>query len=78
MLSTVCFRHAPPGVDDIDAHNLRLARDMQRDGRIFLAPATVDGRVCLRTCFVNFRTTLEEAARVLSVAQDLGRRLVRG
>src|SRR5829696_4230769 len=23
MLSTVCFRHVPPGVDDIDAHNVR-------------------------------------------------------
>ena len=38
MLSTVCFRHAPPGVEDLDAHNVRLARAMQRDGRIFLAP----------------------------------------
>ena len=77
MLSTVCFRHAPPGVDDLDAHNLRLAREMQRDGRVFLAPASVDGRACLRVCFVNFRTTFEEVARVLSVARELGRRLAR-
>ena len=77
MLSTVCFRHAPPGVDDLDAHNLRLAREMQRDGRVFLAPASVDGRACLRVCFVNFRTTFEEVERVLSVARELGRRLAR-
>ena len=55
MLSTVCFRHVPPGVADADAHNVALARAMQRDGRIFLAPAAVDGRACLRACFVNFR-----------------------
>ncbi|MEW6638811.1 MAG: aminotransferase class V-fold PLP-dependent enzyme, partial [Actinomycetota bacterium] len=55
MLSTLCFRHAPPGVRDLDAHNIRLAREMQRDGRVFVAPASVDGRACLRVCFVNFR-----------------------
>ena len=72
MLSTVCFRHAPPGAEDLDAHNVRLARAMQRDGRIFLAPAAVDGRACLRACFVNFRTTPAEVPLVLAVAEELG------
>jgi aromatic-L-amino-acid/L-tryptophan decarboxylase len=74
MLSTVCFRHAPPGVADVDAHNVALARAMMRDGRIFLAPAAVDGRACLRACFVNYRTTVDEVPRVLEVAAELGRR----
>ncbi len=69
MLSTVCFRHIPPGADDIDAHNIRLAREMQRDGRVFLAPASVDGHACLRVCFVNFRTTPDDATYVLEVAK---------
>jgi aromatic-L-amino-acid decarboxylase len=73
QLSTVCFRHVPPGVADVDAHNVRLARDMMRDGRISLAPAAVDGRACLRACFVNFRTTAAEVALVLDVAAELGR-----
>jgi len=77
MLSTVCFRHVPPDVDDIDAHNIRLAREMQRDGRVFLAPASVDGHACLRVCFVNFRTTFDGVAHVLAVAGELGRRLAR-
>jgi aromatic-L-amino-acid decarboxylase len=68
----VCFRHVPPGVADVDAHNVRLARDMQRDGRIFLAPAAVDGRACLRACFVNFRTTPDQVPLVLDVAAELG------
>jgi len=75
MLSTVCFRHVPSGAGDIDAHNVRLAREMQRDGRVFLAPASVDGRACLRVCFVNFRTTFADVACVLEVAGELGRRL---
>ena len=78
MLSTVCFRHVPPGADDIDAHNIKLAREMQRDGRVFLAPATVDGHTCLRVCFVNFRTTPEGVAFVIEVVQEIGRRLVQG
>src|SRR5215207_10717420 len=68
QLSTVCFRHVPPGgVADPDTHNIELARAMMRDGRVFLAPAAVDGRACLRACFVNFRTTPEEVALVLDV-----------
>ena len=78
MLSTVCFQHVPPGAGDIDAHNIKLAREMQRDGRVFLAPASVDGHACLRVCFVNFRTTPDRVAFVMEVAEEIGRRLVQG
>ena len=79
MLSTVCFRHVPAGLpeDALDAHNERLARAMQRDGRIFLAPAVVDGRTCLRACFVNYRTTPDAVELVLAVATELGDGLTR-
>jgi aromatic-L-amino-acid decarboxylase len=69
MLSAVCFRHTPPETDDIDEHNVRLAREMQRDGRVFLAPASVDGKACLRVCFVNFRTIPEEVSYMLEVTR---------
>jgi len=80
MLSTVCFRHIPRGMseDQLNPHNQRLALAMQRDGRIFLAPAIVDGHTCLRACFVNFRTTAEAVALVLDVAAELGDTLSRG
>jgi aromatic-L-amino-acid decarboxylase len=74
-LSTVCFRHVPAGVDDIDGHNLRLAHAVQDDGRVYLAPALVDGRHCQRVCFVNFRTRAEDVPQVLSVVLELGERL---
>jgi aromatic-L-amino-acid/L-tryptophan decarboxylase len=76
-LSTVCFRHVPPGVDDLDGHNLGLARALQRDGRVFLAPAAVDGRACLRVCFVNFRTTPDEVEYALDAIRELGQELAR-
>ena len=74
MLSTVCFRHVPAGVAGakLDAHNARLGRAIQTDGRVFLAPAAIDGMTCLRVCFVNFRTRADEVPLVLEVAQALG------
>ncbi len=71
MLSTVCFRHVPEGEADLDAHNARLAEAVQRDGRVYLAPAVVDGRICLRVCFVNFRTTPADVRQVLGVVAEL-------
>jgi aromatic-L-amino-acid decarboxylase len=80
MLSTVCFRHVPAGApaDQLDDHNQRLASAMRRDGRVFLAPAVIDGRTCLRACFVNFRTTPDDVAQVVPVAAELGTELTAG
>jgi aromatic-L-amino-acid decarboxylase len=51
---------------------------MQRDGRVFLAPADVDDHACLRACFVNFRTRAEEVPLVVEVARELGERMAAG
>ena len=75
QLSIVPIRHAPPHVADLDAHNDALAKAIQADGRIYLASALIDGRVWLRPCFVNFRTTEDDVLAVLDVARDLGERL---
>ncbi len=29
---------------------------MQHDGRVYVSPAVIDGRIWLRPCFTNFRT----------------------
>jgi aromatic-L-amino-acid decarboxylase len=68
-LSVVCFRHRAGG--DVDEHNLRLARAIMEDGRIYLAPAQVDGMTCLRVCFMNFRTNAAQVGELVHVIEEL-------
>lgn len=73
-LSVVCFRHLPAGASSaaaLDAHNLRLAGAIAADGRVYLAPAQVDGMTCLRVCFMNFRTGPEHVGELLGVISEL-------
>lgn len=74
-LSTVCFRHAPEGVADLDRHNAELARAVQGDGRVYLASALIDGAICLRACFVNFRTRPADVDLVVAVVKERGAEL---
>jgi aromatic-L-amino-acid decarboxylase len=78
QLSIVPIRHAPPGVEDLNAHNQALAEAIQADGRVYLAPALIDEQVWLRPCFVNFRTTEDDVVALLEVARELGERLAAG
>ncbi len=79
-LSTVCFRHAPAdiGEAELDRHNAHLAVEIQRDGQVFIAAAELDGRTCLRVCFVNFRTRRRDLAQITETVGTLGVALPRG
>jgi aromatic-L-amino-acid decarboxylase len=72
-LSICCFRHAPSHLDEaaLDAHNERILHALQRDGRVYLSNATVDGRFALRACITNFRTTRADVEQVLTVVREL-------
>jgi aromatic-L-amino-acid/L-tryptophan decarboxylase len=74
-LSIVPFRHVPKGVRDLDEHNARLARALQDDGRVWVAPARIDGHTCLRPCIVNFRTTDDDVRALVHLAGELGARI---
>jgi glutamate/tyrosine decarboxylase-like PLP-dependent enzyme len=72
-LSICCFRHTPEHMDEpaLDAHNERILHALQRDGRVYLSNATVDGCFALRACITNFRTTRTDLERVLTVVREL-------
>ena len=75
QLSIVPFRHVPPGAADLDDHNARLAVELQRDARVYVAPALIDGRVYLRPCIVNFRTTDDDVRALVDIACEVGQSL---
>lgn len=77
-LSICCFRYRPAEVRDddyLDRLNERLLTELQLDGRVFPSNAIVNGRFCLRTCIVNFRTEADDLDLVLEVAAELGAKL---
>jgi aromatic-L-amino-acid decarboxylase len=72
QLSIVPFRHVPPGVADVDAHNLRLVAALQETGDVWVAPATVDDKICLRPCIVNYRTTDDDVRALVALVREAG------
>jgi aromatic-L-amino-acid decarboxylase len=75
-LTIVPFRHLGARRDaaSLDAHNEALVRALQDDGRVWVAPAAVDGRTCLRPCIVNFRTSDDDVRALVELACELGAR----
>lgn len=77
QLSIVPIRHEPPECPDLDRHNDELCRAIQRDGRVYVSPAIIDGESWLRPCFTNFRTTLDDVHIAMAVAAEIGSELCR-
>jgi glutamate/tyrosine decarboxylase-like PLP-dependent enzyme len=76
-LSICCFRHIPPGMAPaaLNAHNERLLVKLQRDGRVYLSNADLDGRFALRACITNFRTTREDVEQTVELVRRFGAEL---
>ena len=75
QLTAVCFRHRPPAGADPAAHNAAMAREIGLEGRIMLAPATVDGVPCLRACIVNHRTGDDDVRAIVETVREVGARV---
>ena len=72
-LSICCFRHVPPGMsaEALNAHNERLLALVQRDGRVYLSGAHLDGLFALRACVTNYRTTPADVERAVEAVREL-------
>ncbi len=75
QLTVVPFRHRPAGVVDLNAHNRRLVEALQRDFRVYVSSASIDGVTCLRPCIVNYRTTAADVRALVEVALEIGRKI---
>ena len=80
-LSICCFRYRPPDWDgaDVDARldelNAEVLRGLRRRGRSLPSSTRVDGRYAIRACFINPRTTLDEADVLVDEVLAVGREL---
>jgi glutamate/tyrosine decarboxylase-like PLP-dependent enzyme len=79
QLGIVCYRYVPPGgaVDGpaLDRLNLALVDAVRSTGRAFLSSTRLGGRVALRFCFVNWRTTAADVEEIVRLLATLGQRL---
>jgi aromatic-L-amino-acid/L-tryptophan decarboxylase len=79
QLSIVCFRYVPPASKHaepaLDALNLALCENARASGRAFLSTTRLHGAVCLRLCFVNWRTTAADVDEVVRLLCELGDQL---
>jgi glutamate/tyrosine decarboxylase-like PLP-dependent enzyme len=74
----VFFRYRPPEVpeEELDELNLRIGRQVLKDGRVYVGTTKWNGVVGFRPAFVNWRTTTADAELILETVRDLGARLL--
>jgi aromatic-L-amino-acid/L-tryptophan decarboxylase len=83
-LSITTFRFVPPelrpgvgtpaGEEALNRLNEALLDRLQRSGEAFVSNAVVGGRYLLRTCIVNFHTTLADVEALPEIVAKTGRR----
>jgi aromatic-L-amino-acid decarboxylase len=81
VLSICCFRYRPAGMTDeasIDASNEQILHGLRARGRTVPSSTRVGGRFALRPCFINPRTTLDEADALVDEVLAAGRALTDG
>jgi len=75
-LSMVAFRYVPPGPRpgeaELDRINLALVEALLATGRAFISSTRLKGRVALRFCFVNWRTTSADVDAILDALAACG------
>jgi aromatic-L-amino-acid decarboxylase len=78
QLSVVCFRYLPvgaaPGVrsDDVDATNRRILERLRNETGLVPSSTVVDGRLAIRPCFINPRTTAVEVDGLVDAVLRFG------
>jgi aromatic-L-amino-acid decarboxylase len=79
-LSIVCFRYTPTGVSGaaLDEFNQQILEELRRRGDSLPSGTWLDAGFAIRPCFINPRTGLDDAARLVDEVVEIGRALHRG
>jgi aromatic-L-amino-acid decarboxylase len=69
--STVCFRHAPARIADLDAHNAAIIDAINASGTAFLSHTKLNDVYALRVAIGNQATTQEHVARLWDLLRQV-------
>lgn len=81
-LSITTLRYIPQGYNNtedkepyLNRLNEALLNNLQQGGEVFLSNAVVNGKYCLRSCIVNFRTSKKDIHETIDIIIKQGKRL---
>jgi aromatic-L-amino-acid decarboxylase len=77
-LSIVCFRYVPNpewSEEDLNRLQYKILTELEQGGTAFLTPTVLGGRVALRVCFTNHRTTSKDSDELLRSLEEIGKRV---
>jgi aromatic-L-amino-acid/L-tryptophan decarboxylase len=84
QLSVLCFRYVPAGANPsseaeewLDHLNLTLVDRARESGKAFPSSTKLNGRICLRLCFVSWRTTSTDVEAAIELLNNIGDQLAR-
>jgi aromatic-L-amino-acid decarboxylase len=83
QLSVVCFRYLPAGAaaggrdEEIDQANRRILERLRNETGLVPSSTIVDGRLAIRPCFINPRTTEAEVDGLVDAVLQFGGELDR-
>ena len=69
VLSIVCFRYAPKGVDTLDQLNSDIMVRVQKGGQAYISNTTINGKFALRACITNYRTAEKDLGMLLDTVR---------
>ena len=79
-LSICCFRYRPPQLEEtkLDDLNTEIARRLRVDGAYVPSTTRVAGKIAIRPCYINPRTSLAEVDGLADRVREIGDSLVPG
>ncbi len=77
-LSVTCFRYVPAGTPEsaLDDLQRQIVALTNASGRAFITTTMIDGKVVVRACHVNFRTTSEDLDVLLDTLTEAGQQVM--
>ncbi len=74
VLSICCFRYCPPQVEeaDIEELNAKIVNRLRADGIYVPSTTRVTGKLAIRPCYINPRTSISEVNGLVDQVREIG------